>query len=167
MRIELLLLALVLTPGGTVLGQRAEATQAAKPTISISISPLQEAVKSGSPIVVKLVLTNISDHKLGFSWIRGSGGRNFEVNVSDSQGHPAQPAPRKGIDKNGRHWVRMSAGSAYVVYLEPGQAKTDEFDASDFYVLTRPDKYTIQLQRADGESKTVVESNTVSVTVTP
>jgi hypothetical protein len=152
-------------PGQT--GQQGEAAHTAKPTISVSISAVQDVVKAGSAVMVNIVLTNTSDHKIGFPWIRGSGGRNFQLNVRDSQGDPAQSAPRTWVGKDRRHHVRFLGGSAVVVYLEPGQAKKDEFDACDFYILTWPDKYTIQVQRVDDESKSVVKSNTVTVTIEP
>jgi hypothetical protein len=167
MRIAVLLLAAFVAPVSDAPGQQAEAARTVKPTFSVSISAAQDVVKTGSAVMVNMVLTNTSDHKIGFPWIRGSGGRNFQLNVRDSQGNPAQPVPRSGVDKNGRHYARFATASVGVVYLEPGQAKKDEFDACDLYILTRPDKYTIQVQRTDDESKSVVKSNTVTVTVEP
>jgi hypothetical protein len=152
-------------PGQT--GQQGKAARTVKPTFSVSISAAQDVVKAGSAVMVNIVLTNTSDHKIGFPWIRGSGGRNFELNVRDSKGNPAQPVPRSGVDKNGRHYARFVTGSVGVVYLEPGQAKKDEFDACDFYILTRPGKYTIQVQRTDDESNSVVKSNPITVTIEP
>lgn len=145
--------------------QTTSVAESAKPTFSVNISAVQDVVTVGSAVMVNIVLTNTSDHKIGLAWERTSGGRNFQVNVRNSEGESAQLVPRSWVDTNGRRHIRFGAGSAYVLYLEPGQTKKDFFDACDYYILNRPGKYTIQLQRVDDESKVVVKSNTITVTV--
>jgi len=147
--------------------QQAGSAQGTNPTFSLSISAAQEVVKSGSAVTVQVVLTNISDHKIGFPWLLGHPAWNYELNVRDSQGNAVQPAPRNWVDKDGRHHARIRAGSVTALSLEPGEAMKHEFDVRDFKTLAQPGKYTIQVQRTDDESKSEVKSNTLTVTVTP
>ena len=69
--------------------QQAGSAQGTNPTFSLSISAAQEVVKSGSAVTVQVVLTNISDHKIGFPWLLGHPAWNYELNVRDGEGNPA------------------------------------------------------------------------------
>jgi hypothetical protein len=57
-------------------------------------------------------------------------------------------------------------GSGGRVNPQPGEAKESWFDLNKLYAPLAPGKYTIQVQRTDEESKTVVKSNVITVTVT-
>lgn len=46
--------------------------------------------------------------------------------------------------------------------LKPGETQTRECDVSDFYDMTSPGKYSIEVQQLDGRP---VHSNVVTVTV--
>ena len=94
MRIVLLTLAALVASAAAAPSQQSGSGQGTKPTFSLSISTTQDVVKSGSAVTVKVVLTNTSDHKLSFIWSVGDEGRNYELNVRDGEGNPAQPAPR-------------------------------------------------------------------------
>ncbi|HEY6351424.1 MAG TPA: hypothetical protein VI636_18630 [Candidatus Angelobacter sp.] len=48
--------------------------------------------------------------------------------------------------------------------LNPGEAQTRECVLSDFYDMTAPGKYSIEVQELDGRA---VRSNVVTVTVVP
>jgi hypothetical protein len=51
--------------------------------------------------------------------------------------------------------------------LKPGEEWWDAISVSQFYDLSKPGQYTIQLRRWDDETKTWVKSNTITLTVTP
>ena len=167
MKFALLTLAALVASAAAAPSQQSGSAQGANPTFSLSITATQDVIKARSAITVKVVLTNISDHKIGFLWFRGDAGGDDLLNVRDSQGNPVRPAPRTWVGEDGRHYARIRHHGAFYDYLEPGQAEKGELDVSKSYILTQPGKYMIQVQRTDDESKSVVKSNTVTVTVTP
>ena len=59
------------------------------------------------------------------------------------------------------------AYSAWNAHVKPGATFEDHVDLTSIYDLSQPGKYTVQVQRTDAVSKTLVKSNTVTVTVTP
>jgi hypothetical protein len=155
---------IVLAVGG--LAQQPGSAQAGNPTISLSISSAQDTVKSGSPITVKVAITNVSGHRIGFPWLSDAGW-NFELIVRDSHGNPVSPASRNARRKDGRLDVKIRTGEGVAHYLQPGESETHEFNVSDLKNLAQPGEYTIQVQRADPETKVVVKSNMITVAVTP
>ena len=50
--------------------------------------------------------------------------------------------------------------------LESGQSMVDRLEINDLYDLRIPGKYTIQVERADSASKSLVKSNLVTLTIT-
>ena len=163
----LLTACIALASGGP--GQQAKSEHGTSPPFSLSISAPREVVKSGAPLMLKVALTITSDHKLGFAWIRTDEGRNYDLNVRDSDGHQVLPTPpRPWVDENGRkHVVVRGGGSGIAVELAPGQTRESVFDVHDSDIRTPPGKYTIQVRRTDLDGKAVVSSNTISVAVEP
>lgn len=51
--------------------------------------------------------------------------------------------------------------------LKSGGSDTDEMDVSRYRDISQPGKYTIRLSQFDAESNTTIQSNAVTVTVTP
>jgi hypothetical protein len=166
MKIAALFLAGLLVPASGTQRPQTGSTGKAKPAFSLNLSAAQSVVKSASPLAMNIVLTDVSNHNIAFPWL-ASGGGNYQIYVWDSHGNPAQPVPRTWKGKDGRNYARIRGGSMYLIYLNPGQSRKDELDVSESYILTHPGKYTIQVQRADDESKSVVKSNTVTVTIDP
>jgi hypothetical protein len=56
--------------------------------------------------------------------------------------------------------------SAYFGTLEAGKTLKRQLNASKLYDMTAPGSYTIQVQRRDPETDTMVKSNTITVTIT-
>ncbi len=155
--------------------QAAKTTQPAqdmKPTFSIKITAVEDAVKSGSEVAVKFILTNTSNHEISIPWIMRRGG-GIKLDVRDGQGKLVRGIKEYIAEKNkgsGRsHPSRavINAGSVAAVHLRPGQTTSEDLFVSDMYDLHQAGTYTIQVQRTDDESKTIVSSNTIAVTVTP
>ena len=131
--------------------------------LSIGISAPQDTVQSGSEVQIEVTITNTSDQNLRYrplSW------PDVKEDVRDSQGRPA-PETAYGRELHARH-IRPTAGSfPGTRILEPGDNVRYRYPLTVIYDLSRPDTYTVQVQRQDPVTKTIVKSNTITVTVTP
>jgi hypothetical protein len=142
-----------------------------EPPFSISISAKPDVVKVGQRIAIDIVLTNLSDHSLDTpsTWIAGFD-MVYGFDVRDSAGTqlPWKPPPTvAGIDG-------MKSGT-----LDPGKTKVEQVLIDEFYDLTKPGIYMIQVRRYDTENprghlapkqdvtKGEVTSNKIALTVLP
>jgi hypothetical protein len=145
------------------------------PGNSIAISALHDSVKAGSPIYIVVQLTNTTNHDIGFQRLRS--GADCKMDVRDVQGNlPADTG--RGYLHNGHvansqlDETRFSGGdlsdNIMGEMVKAGQTIAWDINISKFYDLGKPGKYAIRLERADPEDpKTVLKSNTVTVTLTP
>jgi hypothetical protein len=174
-------LLLVLTFAGTCSTCLA---QEAAPTFTVLITAKQSTVQSGSELSVSALLTNISGHPIV---VLMDGGRAAElegylIEVRDSQGRIQRTsryywsigriggsklrAP-KGSDQDysDNQYEALRPGSFGYINPYPGKTNESWFDVNKLYAPLAPGKYTIQVQRTDEESKTVVKSNVITVTI--
>jgi hypothetical protein len=114
-------------------GQNA-APPAIQPVVSLTISAVQDSVKAGTPVRLKIVLANTSDHDLTLAM--ESSGRDYHLDVRDSSGklaadtdlgyywngNVAHPDP----DRLSRLDLR---GSMMYGTLKLGHPQTSEIDA--------------------------------------
>ena len=160
---------LALQSGGDKREGRAEATrhsQDVRPSFSIIISASQEVVKLGSPVSVQVTKTNQSDHEINNSRLRSFSGP-YEIEVRDDQGNvrPETEASRRA--KKSANSNPRATRSANFSSLKPGESERDRIDVARYIDLNQPGKYIIQLRQFDGDIKTVVKSNTITVTLIP
>jgi hypothetical protein len=137
-------------------------------TFSLTISLPQASVPVGSGIPLDIRMTNVTDHEISY----GIGCAPFyEFDVRDNQGRPA-----KETEKNLRLHFKdpkfvmqdaVTCQSAHIYPLGPGKTYEDNFKIGDYYDFSRPGRYTIQAEREDFDTKVLVKSNTVTLTVTP
>jgi hypothetical protein len=160
-----ILAALVAFAGGAARPAASSHPAAAHAALSVRISAPHSTVKLGVPIRLRIALTNVSDHQIGFPWLVDVS-QDYELSVWTGQGNRVKHKRRAWADKAGRHHTRIRGGSGYAAYLEPGQTLKGEVDVSESYDLSQPGKYTIQASRYDYETKTWVKSNTITITVT-
>lgn len=113
---------------------------------------------------MQLICTNKSKNILATQpW----GEVNFELSVHDSRGTPQAPKPKEkkplppGV-------LELPMGGGPITFLTRGKSATVDFELGQRfrYFLKEPGKYTIQAQRYDDQSKTLVKSNIITVTVT-
>ncbi len=163
LRSLLLVVALPVAAGGWA--QSAQPSQTAKPPFSISISLAQEVVKAGSEVRLEIVLTNILDQNIV---IAQCGGTNYQIEVYDSQGKPLPKlndcVPKEDPDHPG--WRSLCPGEVTTAsppgcvphnqVLKPQEVLKEETVVSTLYDLSRPGKYTIQVQRVNNP-RTVIE----------
>ena len=158
------LFALLILPSGG-------ATQSAKPDISVTISAMQTVVKADSEVKVGIILTNISNHEVSLAKdnAQNLGEAHNKIEVRDEKGNLAPEAKYVGIldGKAPNDVIFMPLGSSAPHSLKPGETLKDAIIASKLFDLSKPGKYTIQVQRTDEATKTVVRSNTITLTVTP
>lgn len=139
---------------------------------SLAISVPRNEARVGSELKIKVVLTNTSDHVITV-WRDPKASDQAElfhkVLVHDQAGKIATETRhgrrmRTGEDPPGELTVRVDSAAPYS--LRPGEVIREEATIGKLYDLRQPGKYTIQVERIDDESKTVVRSNILTVTLT-
>jgi hypothetical protein len=120
----------------------------------------------GSAVSVRIRKTNLSDHE-----IQKTGPDNqafgYIFDLRDSNGVPVLPHKRRSP------WIRGGGPSATAgtkeTVLQPGESKVDFAPLSDWYDLSKPGTYTLQIsQRISGEaSSAVIQSNKITITLAP
>lgn len=173
---------------------QAQPAKPAKPAFSLRISAAQNVIKAGSELRLTIVATNISDHDI--SLLRGKGEAEGEFNYmidarNDKGSAPSrtkygnqlqgkdvsepkdsaqaknaetQPAGNDAGPQTFQETVIVS--SDVLLTIQPGETLTDVIIVNKLFDLSQPGKYSIQAQRADPDSKMVVKSNIITVTVT-
>jgi hypothetical protein len=155
--------------------QDSKSAQSANAVISLTISAVADTVKAGFPVLVDAILANKSNQDIS----------EYKENTVDQGGFVYQarvwdhrtlllPETRFAVQARGEfppdtarheHYVILRSGA--FVTLKPGKRMTDRVDVGKLCDLSQSGKYTIQLRRFDDESKSFVESNKITVTVTP
>ena len=161
---------------GTAYGQDANRTATeSNASLSISLPKGSHSVKTGSPILISVSLTNTSYQKLAFT--KEIHGQDLRVDVRDSKGKLAADTKR-GYLWNG-HVAHIDpalvdprdlTGNMVFVTLKTGDTTYWMVDATNLYDMSQPGKYTIQIKRLDPENPALalfIKSNTIVVTVTP
>jgi hypothetical protein len=131
---------------------------------SLAISARQATVKSREPLLMQLIFRNVSIGELATQpW----GDVYFELSVHDSHGNSQAPKPEEKKPLPPDEFVLPQTGGP-IHFLSRGKSATVDFELGQRfrYFLTEPGKYTIQAQRYDEQSKTLVKSNAITVTVT-
>jgi hypothetical protein len=161
--------------------------RAKRPAETIAIDVQQGELKIGSPIALRVTMTNVSDHPIYFACelvdgpvFRQVGLRRMDIEIRDANGE-AIAETECGMTIHGRSLVqpqvkvdphtvgKMTAGRKGVAgVLTPGKALLEESDLSREFVLNKPGSYTIQAidRRGDTDTEQVVLSNKLTVTLT-
>ncbi len=135
-------------------------------TLTIAVD--QTTIKVGSQIRLRITLTNTSGQDLLIG--RGNGDARaaeagYRIEVLNEKGkNPPETKYQRVIkgEEDGIFW-----SSPIGITLQSGKTYEDGMIVNDFYDLSQPGTYTIQVQRTDHQSKILVKSNKVTVTVTP
>jgi len=145
------------------------------PKYSLSISLREITVKAGTPVVLDITTKNISGQEIMAGTIVGSAESAFDITLTDSDGNPTLETRygRKIHDKEPRGNL-LDTHSEMVVHLKPGDTTQELIYLSGIYDLTHPGKYIVQLSRTvyandaavNSGVKTIIESNSVTLTVT-
>ncbi len=149
-----------------------------QPTFSLAISTPYDVVMTGSEVRVRITLTNTSNHDIGVNFDRlassPSGEEHYGIEVQNDKGIRA-PLTRHGHRMRGEVPDPPTVddiaddlfGSDFLISVKPRDVTHDTIIANKMYDLIQPGKYSIQVNRWDPESNTMVKSNTITVTVAP
>lgn len=174
---HLRILALILATACVLAAQSAHPTAQKEPRFSIFISVEPESVEAGAEVWVKATLTNkakattfadLTDKakdKIILDVTLGHPERDFDVRMYDAEGYLAS-LTYYGHQVNGEGNIPLVDNMSGVM-LRPQDSYKSEIELSQLYDLTRPGKYTIQVQRGDDFTKGVAKSNTVTLTIKP
>jgi type 1 fimbria pilin len=158
--------ALLLMAMGICFGQATPPAHNNKMSFSIKISSPQKVVKVGSPILLVVKITNISDRDISHATAPGHSMPEFtcDIEVRDSRGSVASETPY-GLKVRGKDASYHHGGSMLLQTLKPGEELQQETVLSRIYDMTQAGKYTIQVSKRDPDTGVTVKSNTTAVTV--
>jgi hypothetical protein len=148
-------------------GQSQTQSQNAKPKFAITISTPQGVFSVSSDIAVDISLTNRSGRKIKMYWPNNGEASDSEyvMRVFDESGKtpPRTRVGRNIIDND----PGIRTGNIEIANRDVGDGEVlkHRLVITKFFDLSKPGKYTIQLERGEGE--TAVKSNTITATVTP
>ena len=167
----------------------AQDRQQPKPSLALVITAGISEIKLGSPVQLKLVLTNTSGHDVWLSmsnvnWpvFRNVALRKIDIQVRDGDGKPTAETEygrtihRRSVEKPAPSELDPSrplrgGGLPHDVFtvLLPERTLTEESDLSKEFDLSKPGKYTVQATAAfaDPDTGLGVHSNTVTFTIAP
>jgi hypothetical protein len=136
-----------------------------QPPFLLDIRSLADSVRKGFKFeaAVYLAITNRSDHPIDFDM-------GYGINDVDVYDRDGKLAP---LTETGRRYrgplPRGDPPTQHpqtVQHLQPGETTSGGMiNLDSLYDLSRPGRYTVQVRAFDGESKTIVESNRITVTV--
>ena len=139
----------------------AAAEPPAGPTASFSleIDAPQDVVKSGSPMDIDIFATNATDHDLNLD-------NSLELYSIDVRDQSQKEPP---ITEAGKLLQRLHGkGSGNYVPVKAGKVTgMGVLPISQLYDFGQPGEYTVQIARIDEATKTLVKSNTATITVKP
>ena len=154
----------------------AKLAQCAETPLTIAISLTDGSVeKAGSPVAVSITLRNHSDKTLSASlWDYDY---DYTIDVRDAQGNSAPESEEAGRLRAEMDACRSSGKSlcgrkillhGVLNQFKPGESWQERLLITGYYDMSRPGRYTIQLERKLPEElgKGTVKSNSITVTVT-
>jgi hypothetical protein len=142
--------------------------QAATPPFSINITLAQDAVKAGAEVRLDTVLTNVSAEKIVIAECVEP---NYQIEIYDNEAKPLPRlrdcVPKQHPDHPG--WTTLCPGDVttpsdpiclqqnqILKLLRPQEAFEEQTVVNTQYDLSRPGKYTIQVQLAN-DPRTFIE----------
>jgi hypothetical protein len=153
-----------------------ERTEDAKPpfTLTISASPTNpasediadQAVNAGSSVMLRIRKTNISDREI-VKWPKTGGPFGDSFEVRDPSGNLIELRKSGEVATKSSGEVRIRGTKDMV--LQPGESKIDYAQLSDWYDMTKPGTYKVQVSQhvSSDPASDVVKSNTITITVLP
>ena len=153
------LLLLLLASASVLCAQRTPSSgnstaQEAKQSFVISISSPRKTWRSTDSIRLDVTVKNLTDRRITLislwsAWETG------EIIIRDEGGNVI-PTILNG-----------ARSSRSVFSVEPGKDNRESLPIDKQFDLTRPGRYSLQVEKEDRATKTVVKSNTLVLTITP
>lgn len=130
-----------------------------KASLALEIDATQDVLKVGSPVNIAISAINLTNHDLDLD----NALTLYSIEIAD--GGKIEPPLTEG---GKRHQQFHGYSGGHHVHLTPGETTgMGILPIGELYDLSRPGEYTIQIARVDEETKTLVKSNTVNITVKP
>jgi hypothetical protein len=170
--------------GGTIVAPSRTAptkqTEAVNPPFKLEIAVIQDdrllgppnfansteaAVGSDSTVMIGIRKTNITDHEI-IKRSEAGGSYGYDYEVRDSSGNPVGHRKSNGQSGIGDGRGALLRGTKDMV-LQPGEAKLDSVPLGEWYEMSRPGTYTIQISAHvwNDPNSEVVKSNIITVAV--
>jgi hypothetical protein len=170
MRISMGLLLLVMSMAAPCTGS----AQGTSPSFSVAISVLQGVVARGSAVKVTIILKNTSNQDIVIprSNANDQGEFHNKITIRDEEGNLVadKATIAAHIDRKKDTQSELTSLTMETVInftLKPGESLKDGIKLSEIYDISKPGKYSIEVERTDDTTNTVVKSNTITLTVTP
>jgi methyl coenzyme M reductase subunit D len=91
----------------------------------------------------------------------------YTINVFEASGRETPKTDYYGVHRGQPPKKPMIVeGSSIQVTVQAGKIIKDYADLNELYDISQPGKYTIQVERTDPTTRSVVKSNSIVVTVT-
>jgi hypothetical protein len=139
---------------------------------SVTVSAPIIEVKTGSELKVRIELTNLTDKDLVMELDKGSRGEfDYTIHVLGKDGQEPPETRYLRAVKGEDTFDPVSQTELIVVgsngfrTVKPGETLAHAIDLNRLYLL-KPGKYTVQVERFEGGTKTHAKSNKITVTVT-
>jgi hypothetical protein len=141
-----------------------QTTRTTKPSLRLTIRAPKFPVRQAANVIIDVVAMNVSDHALQLE--NDYVGPNVEVTDRVTIiGENGLSAPRTRLGRAVISPTTSMTGKLVMVPVKPGMRFTYELDVSQLYDLSKPEKYTVQIERRDPDSKLPVKSNAITITV--
>lgn len=148
----------------------------AAPQFSLTIIPREPTMSLDSPIPLEIMTKNVSDQRL-YLWAEEShhqqAGVTYQISVVDENATAphdtafGKAAKARTDIPSASKAPSLSSGSGETLVLRPGESWIDTINIKTLYEIKKPGDYTIQVERFDPATNTMVKSNTITVSVTP
>jgi hypothetical protein len=142
-----------------VLGTDGDPQSGKQPPFLLDIRTPADSVRKyfGFKAAAYLAITNRSNHAIDFDI--GYGDNDVDVYGRDGNLAPLTETGR-------RYRGPLPRGGPPTQHLQPGETKSGGMiNLDSLYDLSLPGLYTVQVRAFDGESKSIVESNRITITV--
>jgi hypothetical protein len=150
----------------------ASGLSAAPDQATIKISTPKENVKAGSDVTIEVIFTNTSKNHIilvSLAKREDQGELDYTVEVQDSKSARAAETSRGHFLRTGEDSpageTYIKTGSIMNLDVPPGGTVRSEILINRLYGLSKPGKYTIQVERTIGSSSVVIKSNALPVAV--
>lgn len=133
------------------------------PGFSITISTAESTINAGAELIVKVVFTNTSGHRINLNLDQA----DYRLEVQDEYSDPARlTAYGRKLPGSAPGLASASRDTGFItVPLQPDETAKAQINLSKVFNLTWPGKYTMSVQGYDRENQAQVQSNMISVTV--
>ena len=154
---------------GLIVSGNAQTPQPPAEPFSLTLRADQQQYKSGEKIRLDITITNTSQTQIRM--LSGPGSamaeEHFELIGTDPKGSPIRET-HYGLEAHGKVPNHLSGGSRYAEDIPPGGTLHQKLNANLLYSFTEPGQYSFYIKRLyEKDNRTVVKSNTISITIVP